>query len=676
MTKTATQTSKKKTKSGATRKRSTARKTKEEFVWTPSERAAWKLPERVTVSEHADKYRILDSESSAEPGRYRTDRTPYMRGVMDSFNDPEVEVIVLVKPPQSGGTEGVFNMISYVIDQDPSPTLLVMPRDTDCTYIANKRLKPMVQLSPQLRSHVGDRIWDLSSGEFTFDRMTLYFAGSNSPAGLSSKPIRYLFCDEVDKFPLFAGKEASPIDLGFKRTITFWDAKKVIISTPTTESGAIWQWYQRSNMQEYYIPCPHCGLCSVWQFSQLKVPKGLRDPDEIRQGGEVWYECIHCSGRIDEGDKAELTAGGKWVPAGRRVLGDGTIEGEPKRSKRISGFHFNALISPWVSWLEIMAQWFEANTADGIALGKLMDFNNAMLALPWAERGRTIESDAMTKKIRPDVSRRAVPVDVFCLVAGADYHENELGEIRVDYEVRGYAPGLRSYVITSGSVDSWESLEDEVLMLPFPWASGRCSKEELAVVKICVDSGYHPDEVYDWCEKFPGIAVPTKGTDNQRTPLVMTELHKVLERAANKRRRRKARAYRGMVLYTVHTNYFKDQVTSWAQAEGGQVASTEYYAECPEVYFREFCNEQKVRKKGTRGQVKFVWEPVTPSAATHFLDTAVAAAVAGYLEKVHLVRAGRSDRVPAAVRRRRARPARKKQPSKSGGYLSGMGGLL
>ena len=39
----------------------------------------------LTVSQWADAHRMLGSRASAEPGRYRTARTPYMREIMDDY---------------------------------------------------------------------------------------------------------------------------------------------------------------------------------------------------------------------------------------------------------------------------------------------------------------------------------------------------------------------------------------------------------------------------------------------------------------------------------------------------------------------------------------------------------------------------------------------------------------
>ena len=63
-----------------------------------------------TVSAWADRHRVLSSRASAEPGRYRTDRTPYLRAVMDALSpgDP-CRRVVLMKAAQVGATEAGNN---------------------------------------------------------------------------------------------------------------------------------------------------------------------------------------------------------------------------------------------------------------------------------------------------------------------------------------------------------------------------------------------------------------------------------------------------------------------------------------------------------------------------------------------------------------------------------------
>ena len=73
--------------------------------------------------------------------------------------------------------------------------------------------------------------------ELQFDGMYLALSGANSPASLSSRPIRFLLLDEVDKYPANAGKEADPISLARERTKTFSNKKIAMVSTPTLTDG-------------------------------------------------------------------------------------------------------------------------------------------------------------------------------------------------------------------------------------------------------------------------------------------------------------------------------------------------------------------------------------------------------------------------------------------------------
>src|SRR5574343_1470721 len=79
----------------------------------------WNPPPRLTVSQWADAERRLSRESSAEPGRWNTDRAPYQRGIMDAVNEPGVQTIVLMKSAQVGYTEILLNLLGYYISQDP-----------------------------------------------------------------------------------------------------------------------------------------------------------------------------------------------------------------------------------------------------------------------------------------------------------------------------------------------------------------------------------------------------------------------------------------------------------------------------------------------------------------------------------------------------------------------------
>lgn len=638
-------------------------------VWTESERLAWKLPDDLSVSQWADMYRVLGNTSSQD-GPWKTSRTPYLKGIMDAFSDPQVERLTIMAPPQSGKTEAVLNMIAYIIDQEPAPTMYVMPRDKDYAYIAGHRLIPMIEQSPQLLRHTTGRIWDLATDELNLDRMTLFLAASNSPAGLAMKPVKYLFLDETGKFPPIAGKEASPIDLALKRTLTFWDRKIVELSSPNIAGDHIDESLKSSCLHRYYCRCSRCGEFSVWFFKNLKVEKNLRDPEIIRHSTEaVWYECPICGGKIIEKEKQTSVTAGLYLPSGQKIDAAGNITGVPLKSKWHSGFHYTALISSWVSWHEILAQWFEANTNEGIIKGKLKDFTNSILVESWEEVGRKIEEGQLRKNIGI-FSQGTVPDDCMILVAGADYHQNERNEVRIDFEVRGFGYNEQNFVVSSGSVSSWEQLDGEVLLNPFPWSNLANTKPLLAVMLMLVDSGFKPDEVYQYCRKRPSVTIPTKGASNpQRAPIVISDLDK-----AAARRVRATNKYRGMQLLIIDTSFFKDKVTGWAENPPGP-GGTSFYAEIPEIYLKEFTNEHKVRNKDRFGRVTWIWKPITAGAATHSLDAAVSAAAAGYMKGVHYLRPHDESVFVPAARRREPAVMMVKRDAGRGGFLNDLPSL-
>jgi phage terminase large subunit GpA-like protein len=74
---------------------------------------------RLTVSEWADKYRVLSPRASAEPGKWRT--LAYQRGIMDALNEERITRVVAMLPSQVGKTEILLNVSAYHIDAEPAP---------------------------------------------------------------------------------------------------------------------------------------------------------------------------------------------------------------------------------------------------------------------------------------------------------------------------------------------------------------------------------------------------------------------------------------------------------------------------------------------------------------------------------------------------------------------------
>lgn len=269
-----------------------------------------KPPENLSVSEWADKYRMLDSKTSAMPGPWRNDKTPYLKDIMDELRNYETEEIVFCKCTQVGGTEALQNMIGYIIQQDPSPTMIVYPTDKLAESISENRLEPMILASKSLKNLYNKN--ESSKLEMQFEGMYLSLAGSNSPSSLASKAIKYLMLDEVDKYPGASKKEADPISLARERTKTFQNRKIYMTSTPTLKSGHIWKALEGADIEKhYYVPCPHCGEYIELKFAQIRFPSGEDMSNQDRADMAV-YVCQECGCTITDQYKDEMLRYGEW----------------------------------------------------------------------------------------------------------------------------------------------------------------------------------------------------------------------------------------------------------------------------------------------------------------------------------------------------------------------------
>src|SRR5665213_1655211 len=111
----------------------------------------------LTISEWSDTYRTLSQRASAEPDAWRTDRTPYLREIMDCLSpSSSVETVVLMKGAQVGGTECGNNWIGYIIHQAPGPMLSVQPTVEMAKRNSKQRIDPLIEESSALRELVSD----------------------------------------------------------------------------------------------------------------------------------------------------------------------------------------------------------------------------------------------------------------------------------------------------------------------------------------------------------------------------------------------------------------------------------------------------------------------------------------------------------------------------------------
>jgi phage terminase large subunit GpA-like protein len=579
-------------------------------IWTPRIRSAWQLPNELMVSEWADRYRKLDPMVSSEPGQWRTNRTPYLRGIMDAFNNPLIEKITIMSSTQVGKTESWLNMLAYIIDQDPASVLVVMPRELDAKYISKGRIRPMIRSSPELNQHTTRDPDDITRLEIKLDRMYIYFAGANSPAALSSKPVRYLLMDETDKYPKFSGEEADPIKLATERTHNYWNRKIIACSTPTIKDGYIFREYGYSDKRSYYVPCPHCGGYQVLEFEHhVKFPKEERDPERIRQERLAWYECDYCKERITDLMKQGMLLRGVWVPAAVKLDSKGSL---PKKINfpQVShaGFHLNALYSPWLTFSDVAAEFLDSHERPEL----LMNFVNSWLAQIWEEKVEETKPEKL-KRLCGSHQKGMVPDGGIVLTGGVDAQKEHFF-----LTIRAWGVHQESWLVLEDQVQTWEEIEDRIIEASYP--SEVPGIAPFRVRLTCIDTGYRTDEVYEFCRKYKQLTRAIKGKDQLTgVPYKVS----TIEKFPNGRT-----IPGGLLLWLLDTTYFKDKISRLVHTEDAP-QRWHLFNDPSENYFKWFCGEHKVLKRDKkRGQAHEVWQPVSSHAQSHSWDAEIYSAAA------------------------------------------------
>lgn len=438
-------------------------------------------PEPISVADWADTHRILSPEASAEPGPWKTARAPYQKVPMEAIADKSVEAVVLMWASQLGKTDIQLNAIGYFTGHDPAPIMVIQPDLMVARDFSNDRLTPMYRDSPQLsKLIVKDKSRDSRNTILykTFPGGRINIAGANSPASLASKPIRVVIGDEVDRFPVSAGKEGDPVSLVVARTKTFFNKKLVWVSTPTIKgSSRIEALYENSTQETLHFPCPSCEMLQPFAWAQIK----FEYDDGARACTDVEHYCKHCGSLHKEHEwKEDYENRAVWIAG--------------KEHSTVRGFHLSSLAATInYTWKDAVNEFMAANRG-GPEL--LKTFFNTVMAESWEEKGERLDEDLLMN--RREIYHADVPEGVKVLTAAVDTQDN-----RFEVEVTGWGAGHESwriqYHVIYGDLKQsqvWSDL-DEFLQRSWTDLEGR----QFRIAITCMDSGGHfTGEVYKFCK--------------------------------------------------------------------------------------------------------------------------------------------------------------------------------
>jgi phage terminase large subunit GpA-like protein len=547
-------------------------------------RRAIKPDRDFTVSEWADENRMLSSNNSPEPGRWRTDRTPYLRDVMNALSPQSAwQIVVLMAGSQIGKTECANNWLGYNIHIAPGPMLMVQPTIEMARRNSKQRIGPLIQDCEALRTLVAatDKRSGNSMLSKEFPGGVLVMAGANSSKGLRSMAARYLALDEVDGYPGDVEGEGDPCDLAMTRTVNFPRRKIFVTSTPVISGRSrIERFYEQSDQCLYYVPCPRCGEMQTLSIEQLRWPKGRPD--------KAVYVCTSCSAELQDSQKEYMLPKGEWRS---HAKGDGMTR----------GYHLSSLYSPhgWLSWPQV-AQKFEKAGKDP---EKIQVLWNTVLGRPWIEIGETPDEERLYER-REQYQIGRVPAGGLLLTAGADV---QLRRIEVEVvawgrEKQSWSVDYRIFEGDTTQPEVWAKLA-EMLDEEFETELGGTTQ----ISRLAVDSGFQTSTVYGWvASMLPSRVMAVKGNTHASGLIGAPKLIEVTSQGR--------RIKFGLRLWPMNSNIAKEELYRWLRSampdlEAGEPWPVGYchFPQYGKEYFEQLTAEHLITRT-TGGLRKTVWE--------------------------------------------------------------------
>lgn len=480
---------------------------------------------------------------------------------MDAISDPTNRDVVVMAGAQVGKTEVILNVIGYHIAHDPSPILVLQPTLEIAQSFSKDRLSPMLRDTPQLRGKVKDprsRDANNTTTHKVFPGGHISLVGSNSAAGLASRPIRVVLCDEVDRYPASAGSEGDPIQLARKRSATFWNRKIVMVSTPTNKGASrIEASFEESDKRRFFVPCEDCGHEQPLKWSGVQWEK---DKPET-----AVYVCDECGSCWSDAARNRSVRKGQWQ-ATEEFTG-------------IAGFHINGIYSPWTPLSDAVRDFLSAKKMPET----LRVWTNVYLAESWEDQGQTVDDY--------DVAQRAeefgtkLDRGVVVVTAGIDVQDD-----RIEVETVGWGRSEESWSLDYRTLygdpstpQLWQDL-DAMLATKYDTEDGRV----LQIRSACIDSGGHYTKaVYDFVRPREGRRVfAIKGMAGESRPIVS----------------RPSRNNIGKIrLFTLGVDNIKSLTFSRLQIQSEGPGYCHFPNDRPDEYFKQLAASEKIVTKFHKG---------------------------------------------------------------------------
>lgn len=464
---------------------------------------------RLNVWQHAERYRYVAKGVSAKtlegPKLYSSADAPHQKKPQESATDSQVQVTVLIMASQIGGKTEIFNnVLSYHMHWEPRSSVVMYPQLDAAEKYSKKKFTPMVEASPELSAILKPaRMRDSGNTilQKDFRGGSVYFVGANSPTSLRASSGAVLLGDEIDSMPPSAGIEGDPIELLWKRGESFPNCVKMLASTPTVKGlSRIWEWWELSDQQFWFVPCPKCGEFQALKWDQIKWPAGT---------DKAFLECRKCAAGLDDRQRLEMYFNGDWRPTAP--------------FKGIRGFHLNGIYVPWPAQkgyqnrLHQMAEEFLRAQKGGEM--KVRVWINTFLCELWEEATEEIDHVAIYGRAE-NYSPEKLPEGVVLILTSVDVQKNRLELETIGLGLDEETWGIEYRVIEGDTEqdDVWNDLADHL--------SKTYRREDGAVLPITastIDMRHQPHKVRKFVQKsgIPRV-FPVYGVNSANQPILVT----------------------------------------------------------------------------------------------------------------------------------------------------------
>lgn len=571
-------------------------------------RRAWKPPDTRNAWEWSEQNVKLDPTSPYQ-GYWKSDISPWVRELMECFTDNEITDISVMCSAQSAKTQTMICLLMWALSEEPSPTMWVTSTAEEAAFLMKTRLIPTIKsCKPVVEGLIDDRN-AVNKMEVQLKGASLIVVGSSSPSRLQSKPVRWLFLDEVRNYPDGA------LEMVLKRTRAYWNARRCIVSTPDMYNDATHRAYLQGDQRVWHYKCRSCEEVypmnweyMKWDENDITKPESRYDFDKLAE--TIRFECP-CGETYKDlpPDRRTFVSSGRYVSLNKNA---------PKNRR---SYHWNALLPPWVRWRDLVEEFLMAKgaTYNGDT-SPLKDFINESLGEPWEDRLGDFEDFGQLKERAGEYKLCEEWGDEEIRFLSAD--KQAKGGIHYWYVVRAFAKeGARSRLIDYGRVEN----DDELLAV--------AEQNKVHSDNCMVDAGYDTQSVYKFCQKHNWKPMKGSGNQgfkhrNQKTGRMSTQLW-TWTKAEVGIGTREDGLRKAIRLFLWSNDGLKDMFAELIQGMIGEWSIAE---DTSNEYIRQVTAERRTVITDVKGRSKYEWIPVRKD--NHMLDCELMILVASLANKL------------------------------------------